>query len=86
MLLDVTVLLRDDIELPPAAVCRVEVTIADRERRRLNVWAHLSMDGGDRIRVGDYVTAIAYPIPSGGETHRIAVELRRVGPAPAPPA
>jgi len=59
---------------------RLKVPSAGPGARNLNVWAHLSMTGVERIQVGDYVTTVAYPIAPGVGTDRVIVELQRVGP------
>ena len=48
------------------------------ERRDLTVWAHLSMDGTDRVTPGDYLTTQAYPVPRDAEKAAIQVDLRKV--------
>lgn len=59
----------------------LEFSEVDIGAHNLNVWAHLSLSGTDRIQAGDYITMQAYPLTNINSTTNFAkavVELQRV--------
>ena len=57
----------------------IDVPAAAFDRRRLNVWAHLSQKKGvPKVKIDDYVTTRAYPVRPTGRRVDLTVELHRV--------
>lgn len=48
------------------------------ERARYQVSAHLSLNGDDTVRQGDYVTPQAHPVLTQGHSDQVALTLKAV--------
>ncbi len=46
--------------------------------RHLNVWAHLSISGSERIQSGDFITVQAFPVKTDSPYTEIVVELQLI--------
>jgi hypothetical protein len=67
---------------PGAALAVVELVLPRRPDVS-PIWVHVDVDGDGRVSLGDYVTMASYPVPAG-DGERVAVAVRRVGPASRP--
>lgn len=49
------------------------------ENRDLNVWAHLSLLGSEKVNIGDYITAQSYPLRYFDPQEDIEIVVESVG-------
>jgi len=45
--------------------------------RHCTIWAHVDVDGDNKVSRGDFVTTAAYPVPSSVPA-RLAINVRKV--------